>query len=461
MKPLRLKVTLFTLLLTTLGCGSTVFALKTFLNIYSENQRIRQSILLRDWVEALPSQPVRNEIIKDLQSYRADLFPADRQNALSDVIQAYSSENRPLLRKRIDTFISIEKRFSAYLAPQITRMEQHTIYFGAIVIIVLFIGLVSFRGFIVHNVFEHLENTTMRMIDFLNGRYSYQFEVPPPNEVGDLQSTFNAMAQRVLQNMEELKALDSAKSDFLNIASHELRTPMTSIKGSLGLLTSGVMGDIPAEALQMVEIAETETNRLIRLTNDILDMAKIEAGKFPLNLNWTSATALLETTRSGLLGLSETAHVKLEVYTALNADAYVDKDRIQQVITNLASNAIKFSPKDSTVTLGCELDEESNMLRIYVSDQGKGISPEDQKLLFEKFRQVTGPDNPLVKGTGLGLAIAKALVEEHNGSIGVQSAPGKGSTFYFTLPKWRHVESNSATETTEENTIDPNYGVAA
>ncbi len=458
MKPLRLKVTFFTFMLILLGCGSTIFALKTFFNISAENQSVRQSVLLRDWVEALPNQPIRDEIVKDLQISRAELSPVERQNSLSDIIQAYNSGNRALLKKRVDAFISNEKRYVANLSPQIMRMEQHMVYFGAIVISILFVGLIGLRGFIVSNIFEHLQNTTQRMIDFLNGKYSYQFEVPPPNEVGDLQSTFNSMAQRVLQNVEELKALDAAKSDFLNIASHELRTPMTSIKGSLGLLTSGVMGEIPEEALQMVEIAESETNRLIRLINDILDMAKIEAGKFPLNFDWTNINALLETTREGLLGLSGTAGVNVQVNAELFAESYADRDRIQQVIMNLASNAIKFSPKGSTVTIGCFVDED-DMLRIYVTDQGRGISPEDQKLLFEKFRQVTGPDNPLVQGTGLGLAIAKALVEEHNGFIGVHSAPGKGSTFYFTLPKWRHVENESDADTIEQN--DPNYRAAA
>lgn len=448
MKPLKLKVTVYVLALVILGCGSTFYALRTFLNIYNENQRVRQSVLLRDWVDALPSQPIKDDLIKDLQSYRSELFPAERQNALSDVIQAYTAGNQRLLRKRADTFISIEKHYIATLEPQITHLEQQTLYFGAIAIVVWLTGLLSFRSFISRNVFDHLEHTTLRMMDFLNGRYSYQFEVPPQNEVGDLQATFNSMAQRVLQNMEDLKALDQAKSEFLNIASHELRTPMTSIKGSLGLLTSGVMGDLPKDPLRLVEIAESETDRLIRLINDILDMAKIEAGKLPLKLSWVHLEELLTATRQGLGGLAETAQVKVEIIESPDLEVYIDKDRIQQVITNLVSNAIKFSPKDSSVKIGFELEELTQVIRVFVSDEGKGISPDDQKRIFEKFRQATSPDSPLVKGTGLGLAIAKALVEEHNGLIGVESTPGRGSTFYFTLPKWR--QNTEQTETNED-----------
>lgn len=444
MKPLRLRMTILTFLLMLIGCGATAYGLKTFLEIFELNQRVRQSILLRDWVEALPSQSVRDDLIKDLQAYRAELTPIERQNALSDVIQAYSANNKPLLRKRIETFNSIEKKWVVQQEPIIHNKELQTIYFGALLIAVMFFGLIYYRGFFVKNVFDYLEMTSQKMIDFLNGKFSYQFEIPPQNEVGDLQSTFNAMAQRVLQNMEELKALDSAKSEFLNIASHELRTPMTSIKGSLGLISSGVMGELPKDALQLVQIAETETDRLIRLINDILDMAKIEAGKLPLKLSWHSAHDLLEKVRVSLIGLAETAQIKIEVFESHKCDLYIDKDRIQQVIMNLASNAIKFSPKDSVVELGLEID--GPQLRLYVTDQGKGISPEDQKRIFEKFRQATGPDTPLVKGTGLGLAIAKALVEEHNGGIGVHSQPGKGSTFYFTLPNWRFTQVNTEVE---------------
>lgn len=444
MKPLKYRVTLFIVAVAVLGGGGGLFGLKTFLKIYNENQRIRQSLLLRDWVEILPSQPIKNDIIKELQSYRAELTPEARQNALSDIIQAYTAGNHRLLRKRIHTFVTNEKRYISELEPKLTNLEQQTLYFGALAIAALLAGLVTLRSFLSRNIFDHLEQLTSRMMDFLNGKYSYQFEVPPQNEVGDLQATFNSMAQRVLQNMEDLKALDIAKSEFLNIASHELRTPMTSIKGSLGLLTSGVMGEISKEPLKLLEIAEIETDRLIRLINDILDMAKIEAGKLPLKLDWVQLSEIMTTTRQGLMGLAETAQVKIQIVESPDIAVHIDRDRIQQVITNLVSNAIKFSPQKSVVKIGYAIEAPSNTVRVFVADQGQGIAPDDQRQIFEKFRQATSADSPLVKGTGLGLAIAKALVEEHNGVIGVESTPGRGSTFYFTLPQWREMEQRAA-----------------
>ncbi|MCB0412399.1 MAG: ATP-binding protein, partial [Bdellovibrionales bacterium] len=122
----------------------------------------------------------------------------------------------------------------------------------------------------------------------------------------------------------------------------------------------------------------------------------------------------------------------------------VDSDRIIQVLTNLLSNAVKYSPENGKVNVQA-IAEESGLF-IEVSDQGKGIAPEDQELIFQKFRQATSPENPLVKGTGLGLAIAKALVEEHGGSLGVRSSPGKGSTFYFTLVEFRPMNKKTSKE---------------
>jgi two-component system, sensor histidine kinase len=273
-------------------------------------------------------------------------------------------------------------------------------------------------------------------MDFLTDRYSFQFSEPQQNEFGDIERTFNALAQRAINNMDELKALDQAKSEFLNIASHELRTPMTSIKGSLSLLTSGVMGALDQPIMNLIQIAETETDRLIRLTNDLLDLAKIEARHLPLKQDWVLWNKVLESTGKSLAGLAHKAGVKIIAQPLPNVEAHIDRDRIQQVLMNLVSNAIKFSPPGGTVFILSTLTPE-RALKVDVEDQGPGISPAEQELIFQKFRQGTNAENPLVKGTGLGLAIAKALVEEHGGIIGVRSAPGRGSIFSFTILEWR------------------------
>jgi signal transduction histidine kinase len=274
------------------------------------------------------------------------------------------------------------------------------------------------------------------MMDFLVDRYTFQFSEPDAHEVGDLQRTFHSLAQRVINTMDELKSLDQAKSEFLSIASHELRTPMTSIKGSLSLLASGVMGKIDINALRLVKIAEHETDRLIRLINDLLDLAKIEAGKLPLQSQWHSWDSFAEGTTQTLEGLAHNANVAIRVAPEPGLEVFMDSERIQQVLTNLISNAVKFSPQKETVLITTGRTQQGELI-VRVTDKGPGISPEDQDAIFQKFRQASSAANPLVKGTGLGLAIAKAIVEEHGGSIGVQSVLGTGSTFHFTLPKCR------------------------
>ena len=194
----------------------------------------------------------------------------------------------------------------------------------------------------------------------------------------------------------------------------------------------------------LLSIAENETDRLIRLINDILDLAKIEARKLPLHQDWRSFNALTKVTLDSLQGLAGQAGVNLRADTMPPLEAYIDGDRVQQVLTNLLSNAIKFSPKGSTVVVSCAINDRHE-LYVAVHDQGRGIAPEDQDAIFQKFRQATNSKNPLVKGTGLGLAIARALVEQHGGVIGVRSIPGEGSTFHFTLPEWRY-GSSKATE---------------
>ncbi|MEK6555259.1 MAG: HAMP domain-containing sensor histidine kinase, partial [Bdellovibrionota bacterium] len=346
-------------------------------------------------------------------------------------------------RRNLEYVIKSEIEYRKFIHPTLSYIESRVYFYSAISLGVVAFIISVLLYYVLSRVFTPLQDLSTKMVDFINHRYTYQFTVPEPNEIGRLHATFNAMAQRVLQQIEDLKSLDKAKSEFLSIASHELRTPLTSIKGSLSLLRSGVVGQFNEAALNLMNIAVSETDRLIRIINEFLDLAKIEAKQFPLQLEWKPARELIHGTIKALEGFAGAAEVELAGQIENDFELHIDADRIQQVITNLASNAIKFSPKKGTVLLRVALNDNQQIV-IEVTDQGRGIAPEDQELIFEKFRQATSASNPLVKGTGLGLAIAKALVEEHRGQIGVRSTPGHGSTFYFTIPQWRlrHVENN-------------------
>jgi PAS domain S-box-containing protein len=236
-----------------------------------------------------------------------------------------------------------------------------------------------------------------------------------------------------LRDITERKQLERMKNEFVSTVSHELRTPLTSVRGSLGLLEGGLLGPLPEKASELVKIARSNTDRLIRLINDILDLEKIEAGKLELRLEQQRPSELVELTLTGIAGYADHAQVTLRSELPPLPPIRADRDRLVQVLTNLVSNAIKFSPPHGEVTVAASASE--GKVRFTVRDQGPGIPKELQSRLFEKFRQLDGSDARAKGGTGLGLAICKQLVEQHGGNIWVESAPAAGSAFHFELPE--------------------------
>jgi signal transduction histidine kinase len=409
---------------------------------------LRTLLDLRAEIPVMMASPYEERAAARLKKIRAQLKDSDLQSALSDVIQFYSARDPALIERKLAHFLRLESAHHKKLSSTLDPLQNAWMTRFVAALLLSTAGLLLLLLTIKSRVFRSLDRLSRRMKDFLVDRYSFQFSTPERNELGDLQRTFNSLAQRVINHMDELKQLDRAKSEFLSIASHELRTPMTSIKGSLSLLGSGVIGSIDPSCMRLIKIAESETDRLIRLINDLLDLAKIEAGKLPLACAWRSWEELAAKSAEGLTGFAHSARIKIVIDPTPGLEAFVDRDRIHQILTNLISNSIKFSPSGSVVRLSAHV-EPSGVLLVSVSDQGPGISEEDQGLIFQKFRQGSNSDRPVVKGTGLGLAIAKALVEEHGGQIGVKSSLGKGATFWFTLPKWRDDEmvSEAVSET--------------
>ena len=230
----------------------------------------------------------------------------------------------------------------------------------------------------------------------------------------------------------QLRQIEQMKTDFVSTVSHELRTPLTSIRGSLGLVLSTANGELGAKATRLLKIASQNTDRLIRLINDILDVEKIEAGHVALKVGPAELRAVIRTTLTGMEGYATEAGVSLLLAPGAPVVAMVDPDRLVQVFTNLVSNAIKFSPAGSAVRLAIETGEDA--VRITVRDQGPGIPAEFRNKIFGKFQQADLSDAKAKNGTGLGLAIARSIVVMHHGDIGFESTPGGGTTFIVTLP---------------------------
>lgn len=257
--------------------------------------------------------------------------------------------------------------------------------------------------------------------------------VPIHIAVSEISLHNQRMFTAIITDLTELKKLDKMKDEFISTVSHELRTPLTSIKGALGLLDSPLLGDLPEQAKSMIGIAHNNSNRLVRLINDVLDIEKIEAGK----MNFTLKEVELSPFLARVVDANRTYALQFMVVINLapideNLKIMGDPDRLEQVVTNLLSNAVKYSPRGGRVFVTAE--SRADRVRISIRDEGSGIPEEFQKKIFSKFAQADASDTRAHSGTGLGLTISKAIVEQHSGTIGFDTIENKGTTFYFELP---------------------------
>jgi two-component system, OmpR family, sensor histidine kinase VicK len=235
------------------------------------------------------------------------------------------------------------------------------------------------------------------------------------------------------QDVSERRRLEKMKDEFISTVSHELRTPLTSLRASLGLISSGSLDKRPEKQKQMLEVAIGNCDRLVRLVNDILDFDRVEKGGMPLHCEVMPAGDLLRRAAD----VENEAALKAQITFRFDAPAKVlvdvDQERILQVLSELVSNAIKFSPPQTIIKLAAQ-PAENDQVCIVVEDQGRGIAEENLDLIFERFQQGDASDSRALGGTGLGLAICRRIVQQHGGRIWVESEPGKGSRFLFTVP---------------------------
>jgi len=260
------------------------------------------------------------------------------------------------------------------------------------------------------------------------------------NIAGQLTQAREQQHQHHLQ-LTERSELDTLKDEFISTVSHELRTPLTSIRGALGLLSSGIIGDVDAKALNLLRIAVTNTDRLIRLINDILDIERMESGRAPLQVRRCSLFELCKQAIDTMTPMADANTVHLELGPAVTGQGSGpeglffdgDSDRILQVLTNLLSNAIKFSPPSSAIRISTEATADSILLK--VTDEGRGVPTNKLDSIFERFQQVEPSDARQKGGTGLGLAICRSIVQQHSGSIWAQRNLGPGTTFYVMFPR--------------------------
>ena len=243
----------------------------------------------------------------------------------------------------------------------------------------------------------------------------------------------SAIALRNSQLYEHTRSLDRLKSEFVAVVSHEIRTPLTSVKGAVELLADEHYFRNSEQQVKLLTIAHANAERLLVLINDILDFSRLESSSLPMSLELQRVEPIVTQITQNLRTQLEERRIQLEtVLSPELPDVMIDGVRIAQVLTNLMSNAIKFSPPGGRIEVTAE--PWNGVVRVGVRDQGEGITPQDLPKLFRKFSQIDSSATRKAGGAGLGLVICKGIVEQHGGEIAVESTPGQGSTFYFTLP---------------------------
>jgi PAS domain S-box-containing protein len=232
-------------------------------------------------------------------------------------------------------------------------------------------------------------------------------------------------------DISDRKAIERMKDEFIAVVSHELRTPLTSLHSALKILATGRLGKLSTDGQQMLEIADENTERLVRLVNNVLDLQRIESGEVQMEKQIRNVAALMIQATEAMQPMAQQHGVILAV-KPIDVEILVDCDYIVQALTNLLSNAIKFSSPDNTVWLTVELQEQAVLFS--VRDEGQGIPLDKLETIFERFQQVDSSDSRRKGGTGLGLTICRKIIEQHDGKIWAESVLGQGSTFSFTIP---------------------------
>jgi PAS domain S-box-containing protein len=233
------------------------------------------------------------------------------------------------------------------------------------------------------------------------------------------------------EDITERNKIEQIKDEFIGIVSHELRTPLTAIQMSLGLLKTGIYDKKPEKSRRMIEIALLDTNRLVNLVNDILDLERLESGRAFLDKTLCKAADLMQQVVDALQAIANQHQISL-IIIPTDAEVWAAADAILQTLTNLLSNALKFSPVGATIYLSAE--NQTDCVLFQVRDRGRGIPADKLELVFGRFQQVDASDSREKGGTGLGLPICRSIIEQHGGKIWAESILGEGSTFFFTLP---------------------------
>lgn len=311
--------------------------------------------------------------------------------------------------------------------------QQASLEAAAFIIVVLIAMNAAILGWFISRSFtkpiQELDKATRELE---RGNFSVRTTIKTNDELDQLSNAFNRMVSALSKMDEERLQLDKAKSEFLSITSHELRTPITPLKAQLQMLQQEYFGKLTEKQKESIDIVLRNAERLNKIIEDFLEISRIEAARLKFIFRKTNLQELIQETVGFMEGFAKEKEITIITVTEKLPVIEMDPDRVSQVLRNLIHNAIKFSPNKSQIEV--RAIEENNYILFRVKDQGIGMTSEDQIRVFEPFYQVEKTLNRKYGGTGLGLTICRGIVEAQKGKIWVDSIVGSGSTFYFTVP---------------------------
>ncbi|MBU1091879.1 HAMP domain-containing histidine kinase [Patescibacteria group bacterium] len=323
---------------------------------------------------------------------------------------------------------------SVFANPEAAQLKQNILMQIFLILFLLVILIVFASSLVAYGITRPLSSLVKGVKQVSVGNYNIRFRIKSKDELGELAMAFNEMVLRLKEQREREEFVGKMKTEFISIAAHQLRTPLSSVKWILKMTLNGDVGKISTKQHDFLSKGYTANERMIHLVNDLLNVSRVEEGKFGLKVSMYDLDKVIRGVVDSFEQQLSVRNVKLEYVPSPTPLFFkFDRERIDMVLSNLMDNAIRYTPVGGKVTVSVE--EREGFLGVTIKDTGAGV-PEDQKdRVFSKFFRGNNVVRMQTEGTGLGLYLCKNIVEKHGGRIWFESTEGKGSSFYFTLPK--------------------------
>lgn len=323
--------------------------------------------------------------------------------------------------------------FNVWVTARLMFINQHDLALGSLLLIFAGGISVAFGYFLSNAITQALNGLVKGAQQLSQGDFSTRVPVDGQDEIANLAKTFNKMAAQLEQAAEAERALDEARRNLVAWASHDLRTPLTSLRVMIDSLADGVVDD-PETTGRYLRQSQNEITRISKLIDDLFELAQLDAGHLDLEFEWITLSDLISDTLESFAARAKSRNVQLKGIVAPEVDpVWGAPDKLSRVLDNLLTNALRHTAPGDEINLSAGL--KNNLIIIQVKDSGAGIAPQDLPHIFDRFYRGESSRSKEFGGVGLGLAIVKGLVEAHDGKINVESELGKGTTFCFTLPK--------------------------